>query len=146
MAIFKIVVSDPKSRRSGQFEVDQSKAQGLIGKRIGDEFDGSVVGFGGYTLRITGGTDKDGFAMHSGMKGAGRRQVMLSGRPCFYPAIKGQRRRKTVCGSTVSDSIVQINARIEKYGEKPFEELVPKKEKAAAAAAAEAGPEEKPAQ
>ena len=145
MAVFKIVVSDPKSKRAGQFDVDQSKASALLGKRIGDEFDGSVVGFCGYTLRITGGTDKDGFAMHADMKGAGRRQALLSGRPCFYPAMKGQRRRKTVCGSTVSDSIVQINARIEKYGEKPFEELVPKKEKAAAAAAAEAEPE-KPAQ
>ncbi|MFH1623131.1 MAG: 30S ribosomal protein S6e [Candidatus Aenigmatarchaeota archaeon] len=143
MAIFKIVVSDPKSRRAGQFEVDQSKAHGLLGKRIGDEFDGSVVGFGGYTLRITGGTDKDGFAMHANMKGTGRKKALLSGRPCFYPGMKGQRRRKTVCGSTVSDSMVQINAAVEKYGEKPFEELVPKKEKTAAAA--EAKPEEKAA-
>lgn len=143
MAVFKIVVSDPKSKRAGQFDVDQSKASALIGKRIGDEFDGGIVGFDGYKLRITGGTDKDGFAMHAGMRGAGRRQALLAGKPCFYPGIKGQRKRKTVCGSTISDSIVQINARIEKYGEKPFEELAPKKEKPAAGA--EAKPEEKAA-
>jgi small subunit ribosomal protein S6e len=143
MAVFKIVVSDPKSKRAGQFDVDQSKASALIGKRIGDEFDGGIAGFNGYTLRITGGTDKDGFAMHAGMRGAGRRQALLIGKPCFYPGMQGQRKRKTVCGSTISDSIVQINARIEKYGEKPFEELAPKKEKPAAGA--EAKPEEKAA-
>lgn len=143
MAIFKIVVSDPKSKRAGQFEVDQSKASALVGKRIGDEFDGGLVGFAGYTLRIRGGTDKDGFAMHANMKGAGRRKALLDGKPSFYPDIKGQRKRKTVCGNTVSDSIVQINAVVEKYGEKPFEELVPKKEKPAAGA--EATPEDKPA-
>ncbi|MCX6820672.1 MAG: 30S ribosomal protein S6e [Candidatus Aenigmarchaeota archaeon] len=142
MAIFKIVVSDPKSKRAGQFDVDQSKASTLVGKRIGDEFDGGLVGFAGYTLRIRGGTDKDGFAMHSDMQGAGRKKALLSGKPCFYPEIKGQRKRKTVCGSTVSESIVQINTVVEKYGEKPFEELVPKKEKPAAA---EAAPEEKAA-
>jgi small subunit ribosomal protein S6e len=143
MAIFKIVVSDPKSKRAGQFEVDQSKASALVGKRIGDEFDGGLVGFAGYTLRIRGGTDKDGFAMHADMKGAGRRKALLDGKPSFYPDIKGQRKRKTVCGNTVSDSIVQINAVVEKYGEKPFEELVPKKEKPADGA--EVKPEDKPA-
>jgi len=142
MAIFKIVVSDPKSKRAGQFDIDQSKASALVGKRIGDEFDGGLVGFAGYTLRIRGGTDKDGFAMHSDMKGMGRKKVLLSGKPCFYPDIQGQRKRKTVCGSTVSESIVQINAVVEKYGEKPFEDLVPKKEKPAAG---EAKPEEKAA-
>jgi small subunit ribosomal protein S6e len=145
MAVFKIVVSDPKSKRAGQFDVDQSKASALIGKRIGDEFDGGIAGFNGYTLRITGGTDKDGFAMHAGMRGAGRRQALLIGKPCFYPGIKGQRKRKTVCGSTISDSIVQINARIEKYGEKPFEELAPKKEKPAAATGTETKPAEEKA-
>jgi len=135
MAIFKIVVSDPKSKRAGQFDVDQSKASALVGKRIGDEFDGGIVGFAGYTLRIRGGTDKDGFAMHASMHGTGRKKALLSGKPCFYPVIKGQRKRKTVCGSTVSEAIVQINTVVEKYGEKPFEELVPKKDKPAAAEA-----------
>lgn len=143
MAVFKIVVSDPKSKRAGQFDVDQSKASSLVGKRIGDEFDGGLVGFAGYKLRIRGGTDKDGFAMHADMKGTGRRKALLDGKPSFYPDIQGQRKRKTVCGSTVSDSIVQINAVVEKYGEKPFEELVPKKEKPAAGA--EATAEGKPA-
>ena len=142
MAVFKIVVSDPKSKRAGQVDVEQSKAHSLLGKRVGDEFDGGIAGFDGYTLRITGGTDKDGFAMHVGMRGSGRKKALLTGKPCFYPGMKGQRRRKTVCGSTVSDSIVQINAVVEKYGGKPFEELVPKKEKPAVAA--EAAGEAKP--
>jgi len=129
MAIFKVVVSEPKSRKSFQVEVDQSKAAGLIGKKIGDEFNGDLVGLVGYALQITGGTDKDGFPMHPGLKGSGRKKLLLTEPPGFHPQLKGQRRRKTVHGNTISDEIVQINAKIIKMGEKPLEQLMPKKEK-----------------
>ncbi|MFH8120306.1 MAG: S6e family ribosomal protein, partial [Candidatus Aenigmatarchaeota archaeon] len=61
MATFKFVVSDPETRKSYQIEVEQSKALGLIGKKIGEEFNGELIGLPGYVLKITGGTDKDGF-------------------------------------------------------------------------------------
>jgi len=129
MAIFKVVVSEPKSRKSFQVEVDQSKAAGLIGKKIGDEFNGDLVGLVGYALQITGGTDKDGFPMHPGLKGSGRKKLLLTEPPGFHPRLKGQRRRKAVRGNTISDEIVQINAKVIKMGEKPLEQLVPKKKK-----------------
>lgn len=131
MAIFKVVVSEPKSRKSFQAEVDQAKAAGLIGKKIGDEFNGDLIGLAGYVLQITGGTDKDGFPMHPGLKGSGRKRMLLTGKPGFHPGQKGQRRRKTMRGNTISDAIVQINAKTVKIGEKPFEQLIPKKEKPA---------------
>lgn len=129
MAVFKIVVSEPKSRRSFQAEVDQSKAVGLVGKKIGDEFGGDVLDLAGYTLQITGGTDKDGFPMHPAIKGSGRKKALMTEPPGYRPTSKGVRRRKTLRGNTISDAIVQINAKIVKMGEKPFEQLIPKKEK-----------------
>ncbi|NIM47533.1 MAG: 30S ribosomal protein S6e, partial [Candidatus Aenigmarchaeota archaeon] len=57
---FKIVISEPKSRKAWQIEKD---APSFIGKKIGDKFDGSLIGLSGFTLQITGGSDKDGFPM-----------------------------------------------------------------------------------
>jgi len=151
MAIFKVVISDPKSRRTAQKDVDQSAAVGLIGKKIGEEFNGDIIGLSGYTLQITGGTDKDGFPMHSALKGSGRKKMLLTNPPGFHTDHKGQRRRKMVCGNTISDSIVQINAKVVKAGAQKFEEAFAKKEepvKEEEAPAEEAKPaaEEKPAE
>jgi small subunit ribosomal protein S6e len=143
MAIFKVVISEPKSRKSFQVEVDQSKATGMVGKKIGDECSGDSIGFVGYMLQITGGTDKDGFPMHSGLAGSGRKKLLLAEPPGFHPGLKGQRRRKTVRGNTISDAIVQINVKIVKMGEKPLEQLMPKKE-SPAEAPKEGEPAEKP--
>ena len=128
MASFKFVVSDPETRKSYQLEVDQSKAAGLIGKKIGEEFSGDLIGLPGYMLKITGGTDKNGFPMHPSVEGSVKKRVLLSGPPCFHPTKKGEKRRKTVRGNTISTDIVQINVKITKKGEKPIEELVPLKQ------------------
>jgi small subunit ribosomal protein S6e len=136
MATFKIVVSEPETRKSYQLEVDQAKAIGLIGKKIGEEFNGDLIGLPGYVFKITGGTDKDGFPMHPSIPGSVKKKVLLSGEPCFHPRKKGERRRKTVRGNTISADIVQINVKVSKKGEKPLEELVPTKPKEK--------PEEKP--
>lgn len=129
MAKWKMVVNDPETRKSYQLEVDQDKALGLMGKKIGDEFNGDLIGLPGYTLKITGGTDKDGFPMHPKVRGPGRKKVLLASPPCFHPKRKGERRRKTVRGDTISEEISQINCKIVKKGERPIEELVPSKKK-----------------
>jgi len=132
MASWKFVINDPETKKSYQLEVDQSKAIGLLGKKIGDEFNGDFLGLAGYTLKITGGTDKDGFPMHPSVSGTVRKRVLLSGPPCFHPKKKGERRRKTVRGNIIGEDIEQINVKIVKKGEKPIEELIstkPKEEK-----------------
>lgn len=78
----------------------------------------------GYELQITGGTDRDGFPMHPQVHGPGRKKVILSHQPCFHPKFKGQRKRKTVRGNTISREIVQINCKVIKAGPKPLEELM----------------------
>ena len=129
MPVWKIVISDPKTRKAYQLEIDQSQAPQLIGKKIGEEFPGEWIGLAGYVLKITGGTDKDGFPMHPAIEGPGRKKVLLSSPPCFHPKRKGQRKKKTVRGNTISTDIVQINTKVVKKGEKPLEEYFKKEEK-----------------
>ncbi len=128
MTIFKFVVSDPKTRKTYQLEIDQDKAIGLIGKKLGENFNGDLIGLNGYELQLRGGTDKDGFPMHTQLHGSGRKRLVLSAPPCFHPKIKGQRRRKMVRGNTLSRDIVQINCKVVKVGKKLLVELVGKKE------------------
>ena len=65
---FKVVVS--QKAETHQIEVDEAKA--LNGLVIGDEFDGAIVGLDGYTLKITGGSDKNGFTMKKDVSGTRR--------------------------------------------------------------------------
>lgn len=123
MPVWKIVISDPESKKAYQIEIDQSMAPQLIGKKIGDIIDGNIIGLSGYELQITGGTDKDGFPMHPNIDGAIKKRVLLSSPPCFHPEKKGERKKKTVRGNTISSDIIQINTKIIKKGEKPIEEF-----------------------
>ena len=128
MANFTIVISDPESKKSYQTQLDQNKGVALIGKKLGDEITGDLFGISGYTLKITGGSDKDGFPMHFSVQGQGRKRALLTTPPGFHPTIQGERRRKTVRGNTISDAIAQINFKVIKKGEKPLEEMFGKKE------------------
>ena len=128
MAEFKVVISDRETGRAYQRVVEKDKAKKLIGLKITDEFDGGIVGLPGYRLRITGGTDKSGFAMRRGIKGSGRKRILLSAPPCYHPKRRGERRRKNVRGETISEDIAQINTIIVEKGSKPVEELLGKGE------------------
>jgi small subunit ribosomal protein S6e len=130
MANFKFVVSDPATRKSHQIEVDQGRAIGLVGKKIGDDFNGDFIGLTGYTLQITGGTDKDGFPMHPQIHGQGKKRVLLAGAPGFHPLKKGMRKRKTVRGDTISAEITQVNVKVLKKGSVSLDEVAPTKSKA----------------
>ncbi len=95
--------------KAWQITVTSPAADTFIGLRIGDRFDGSIVGLPGVTLEIRGGSDNSGFPMHPGVAGPVRKRVLLSGPPGFHPREKGERRRKTVHGNVISHNIVQIN-------------------------------------
>ncbi len=123
MAIFKMVINDPKTRKTFQKEIDQSKAVGLIGKKIGDKFNGDILGMKGYMLLITGGTDKDGFPMHNKLNSSGRKKLLLKDSIGYNPKDKGVRRRKMVRGNTISEDIVQINTKVVEYGKEDFEKI-----------------------
>jgi len=119
---FKLVISE--GEKSHQVEVDTAQTRNLIGLKIGDEIEASIVGLNGYKLKITGGSDKNGFPMKRDVEGPRRIRSLLSGGIGFKPKMDGQRRRKTVRGNTISDDIVQINTIVTEKGDKSIEELL----------------------
>lgn len=112
MAKFKVIVSDPETGTSKAVELEEAHAVPLIGKKIGDVTDGSIVDLPGCKVQITGGSDKDGFPMRPNVHGGVRRQVILSGGTGFNPQNEGARRRKTIRGNVITDEIVQVNMKI----------------------------------
>lgn len=106
---FKIVVSEPKSKKAWQVE---KEVPGLMGKKIGDKISGSLIGLNNFTLEITGGSDKDGFPMRPDLPGSTRKKVLLSGGPGFNSTRKGMRKRKYVRGNIISEEIVQVNLKV----------------------------------
>ena len=113
-----------KTGKSYQKEVAKTKANSLIGRKIGDEIDGIFVDMPGYKLKIMGGTDRDGFPMRKNLPGTQRKKLLLSGGIGFKPKAKGERRKKNVRGNTISEFSMQINMKIINYGPKPVEEVL----------------------
>jgi len=95
----------------------------FIGKRIGEIVDADILGLGGYSLEITGGSDKCGTAMRKDVSGSARKRILITSPPGYRPKEKGKRRRKSVRGNEISTEISQINVKITEYGTKPIEEL-----------------------
>ena len=128
MVEFKVNVNDKKKGKSHQVKVSGHHANSLIGKKIGDEVDGIFISLPGYKLKITGGTDKDGFAMRPDLPGMFRKRLLLSNGSCFKATEKGVRRKKSVHGNTVNLDIVQINMVVTKYSSKSIEDHLSSKE------------------
>jgi len=146
MAKFKVIVSDPETGTSKVVELADTRASPLIGKKIGEVMDGAPVDLPAHKIQITGGSDKDGFAMRPSVHGGVRRRIVLSGGVGFNPKNEGMRRRKTVRGNVITDEIVQVNVKIlekpkAKEGKKPKEK---KEETTAPAKETAPKPETKP--
>ncbi|MDI3482940.1 MAG: small subunit ribosomal protein S6e [Candidatus Methanomethylophilaceae archaeon] len=122
MAEFKAVINDVKTGKSYNVNVSGHRANSLIGKSIGEVVDGIFVGLPGYKLRITGGSDKSGTPMRGDLPGNKRRKILLSESKGFHPRYGGERRRKAICGRTISSDIVQVNMAVEQYGTRTIEE------------------------
>ena len=129
MAKFKVIVSDPEAGTSKIVELEETRAAPLIGKRIGETVDGSIVDLPGNKVQIRGGSDKDGFPMRPSVHGGVRRRVILSGGVGFNPQNTGMLRRKTVRGNVITDEIVQINMKITEKPKCQKEEKKPKEKK-----------------
>ena len=100
---------------------------------MGSDVDGHVIGeeFKGYTLRITGGNDKQGFAMKQGILVNGRVRILLkkSKSPIFCIFIKfvlettlyrprrtGERKRKSVRGCICGPDLAVIFLKVLEKG------------------------------
>ena len=121
---FKLVISDPETGKSIQYELDDAKTNALVGKQVGEIVEGDVLGLPGYKLKITGGSDTAGFPIRPDVHGSGKKRVLISGPPGFQSDRHGMSKRKTVRGRELSLDISQVNMRVEEKGSTPLEELV----------------------
>jgi small subunit ribosomal protein S6e len=129
MAKFKVIVSDPETGTSKVVELEEARASPLIGRKIGEVMDGSIVDLPGHKVQITGGSDKDGFPMRPSVHGGVRRGIVLSGGVGFNPQREGMRRRKTIRGNVLTDEIVQVNTKIVEKPKQPKESKKTKEKK-----------------
>lgn len=112
MVEFKLVLSNPTDGSSKTVTIADAQAQSFIGLRIKDEINADAYGFPGQMAVITGGCDKSGIPLLGDIPGGSKRRILLSGPPCYKPKKEGERKRKLVRGSMITDDIVQINAKL----------------------------------
>jgi len=121
---FRVVISDPQSGKAYQVEAKDAAANKFLGRKIGDVVDGDAVGMPGYSIEITGGSDREGFPLRRDLPGSKRRKILIAGGTGYHPLEKGRRKRKSVHGRDISADVGQINAKITERGAKPVEELL----------------------
>lgn len=105
---FKLVISDINGKSITQ-ELKDRAAQPLLGSKIGDIIDSSVIGVTGGRIKITGGSDKSGTPMRPDVHGGVKKYVLLSRGIGMKDIRKGNRIRKLVRGKMVTEEIYQLN-------------------------------------
>ena len=125
MAKFKLIISDPASRKVTISELEGPKAQPLIGRELGEVIEGSLIGLGGKRLKMAGGSDKDGIPMRFDIHGGAKKYVVLAGGTGFKPKSPGERRRKLVRGRMITEETYQLNLVVEKQVEEKTEKKIP---------------------
>ena len=118
----------------------------LLGKKIGDVIDGMFVGEGdatltGYTLEITGGSDKTGTPMRRDLEGGSRQAILVTastgfkGHNLVFKTKKGEkkrfrykpegmRKRRVFRGNTVTQDTRQINLKVIETGNIGLDKLL----------------------
>ena len=97
--------------------IDKRIAQEVVGDSLGEEWKG-------YSLRITGGNDKDGFPMKQGILTNGRVRLLLNKNSgCYNPKRSGERKKKSVRGCIVDKNLSVLNLIVTKRGEKEIKGL-----------------------
>jgi small subunit ribosomal protein S6e len=105
---FKLVISDTNGKSITQ-ELKDRTAQPLLGSKIGDIIDSSVIGVSGGRMKITGGSDKSGTPMRPDVHGGVKKYVLLSRGVGMKNKEKGNRIRKLVRGKMITEEIYQLN-------------------------------------
>jgi small subunit ribosomal protein S6e len=108
MAIFKVIVSD-KHGKSISRELKDKEAQPLLGSRIGDLVDSSILGISNGKFQVTGGSDKSGTPMRKDVHGGVKKYILLSKGTGMRNNREGIRKRKLIRGNIVTEEIYQLN-------------------------------------
>jgi small subunit ribosomal protein S6e len=143
MAEFKFAVGNPGTKKTYKIEKKDSDAQAFFGMKVGQEFNGELIGLTGYKLKITGGSDYTGIPMRPEIGGSGKKKILLKtgaigfkkrryhnisstegAKKKLKQTYPGERRRKSVRGNTISEDTVQINCRVISAGKETPEKLL----------------------
>jgi len=116
----KYHIANPTTGQQIVREVDDDKInRHFHDRRMGSDVDGKVLGdeFEGYTLRITGGNDKQGFSMKQGILVNGRVRILLRQRIQSYrPRRAGERKRKSVRGCITGPDLCVLALKVLEKG------------------------------
>jgi small subunit ribosomal protein S6e len=123
----KLNISYPSTGAQKLIDIDDDrKLRAFFDKRISHEVEGDHLGddFKGYIFRISGGNDKQGFAMKQGVLTQQRVRLLVSdGHSCYRPRKRGERKRKSVRGAIVSGELSVLNLVVVKKGDKDINGL-----------------------
>ncbi|XBW36424.1 hypothetical protein QEN19_002002 [Hanseniaspora menglaensis] len=121
----KLNISYPINGSQKVVEIDdEHRIRVFYDKRIGQEVEGEHVGdeFKGYTFKISGGNDKQGFPMKQGVLIPNRVKLLMGkGVSCYRPRRSGERKRKSVRGAIVGPDMAVLSLVITKKGDQELE-------------------------
>lgn len=124
----KLNIAFPKNGSVKQFLVSDETLRRvhLTDYRLGQEVDGAIFGepFKGYTFRLKGGSDKDGFPMVNGVMAFSRVSLLIKRGSIGFNTFRGrsgERRRKSLRGCILSNDIACLNVVIVKRGEQEID-------------------------
>jgi len=123
----KLNIAYPTSGAQKVIEIDdENRLRCVYDKRISQEVEGDLISddFKGYLFKISGGNDKQGFAMQQGVLTTQRVRLLVDKDSQSYrPRKRGERKRKSVRGCIVSSDLSILNLVVIKKGEKDIEGL-----------------------
>ena len=117
------------STKSGKAYSAVSEEDLFIGKKIGETVKLDTIGLTGFEAVITGGSDKEGFPMNKSVAGQARKKIFTAEGLGFKAKKKGEKKRFSVRGNTLSSQISQVNLKITKEGSVKIEQILGKEEK-----------------
>ncbi|RNF01882.1 40S ribosomal protein S6 [Trypanosoma rangeli] len=124
----KLNIAYPRNGTVKQFDVTDEVLRriNLNDYRLGNEVNGEIFGdeFKGYTFKLRGGSDKDGFPMVQGVMASSRVSLLVKrGAVGFntFRGYQGERRRKSLRGCVLANDIAVLNVTVEKTGMQPIE-------------------------
>jgi small subunit ribosomal protein S6e len=126
----KLNIAYPQYRSQQMVEIDDEKKMRIFyDKRISEEVAADPLGdeFKGYVFKITGGFDKQGFAMKQGVLVNHRVRLLMNGKTGHYhPKRDGCRKRKSIRGCITAADISTVNLIIVKRGPADLPKLTDK--------------------
>jgi len=115
------------STKSGKAFSATSDQDLFVGKKLGETVGLDGIGLTGFEARITGGSDKQGFPMSASLQGVSRRKVLTSDGLGFNASVKGEKKRVSIRGNTISNEIAQVNLVVTKEGTVAIDQVLAKK-------------------